>query len=71
MAAMLLAHQGGWDEILFALTPLVVVAALLRLANRRANAAQAAQRRADGSADGGSDATSVPGDAPPEDDTGR
>jgi hypothetical protein len=48
MAAMLLAHQGGWDEILFALTPLVVVAALLRLANRRANAAQAARRVAAG-----------------------
>ena len=62
MAAMLLAHQGGWDEILFALTPLIVVAGLLRLANRRANAAQAA--RAAG------DSTTVP-DAPPGAEPGR
>ncbi len=38
MAPMALAHQGGWDEILFALIPLVVVALLLLLANKRANA---------------------------------
>jgi hypothetical protein len=36
--AGLLAHQGGWDEILFVAAPLVVLAALLGLANRRANA---------------------------------
>ena len=46
MALMVLAHQGGWDEILFALTPLVIVAGLLLLANRRANAAQRADRGA-------------------------
>ena len=46
MALMVFAHQGGWDEILFALTPLVIVAGLLLLANRRANAAQRADRRA-------------------------
>ena len=40
MDPMIFAHQGGWDEILFALTPLVIVAALLWLANRRAKAAQ-------------------------------
>ncbi len=51
MAAMLLAHQGGWDEILFALSPLVVVAGLLRLANRRANAAQAAKRAREDASD--------------------
>jgi predicted MFS family arabinose efflux permease len=38
-AAALLAHQGGWDEILFVAAPLVVLAALLALANRRADAA--------------------------------
>ena len=59
MAVMLLAHQGGWDEILFALSPLVVVAGLLRLANRRANAAQTVNRAS--TANG----TSVPGDNPP------
>jgi hypothetical protein len=46
MASMVFAHQGGWDEIVFALTPLVIVAALLRLANRRANAARTAAARA-------------------------
>jgi hypothetical protein len=39
LAAGLLAHQGGWDEILFVAAPLVVLIALLGLANRRANAA--------------------------------
>ena len=46
MAPMVFAHQGGWDEILIALTPLVIVAGLLLLANRRANAAQRADRGA-------------------------
>jgi hypothetical protein len=40
MASMLIAHQGGWDEILFALIPLLVVGLLLLLANKRANAAR-------------------------------
>jgi hypothetical protein len=31
-----LAHQGGWDEILMVVVPLVVIAALLRLAHHRA-----------------------------------
>jgi hypothetical protein len=38
MVPMLLAHQGGWDEVLFVLAPLMVIGALLLLANRRANA---------------------------------
>jgi len=29
------AHQGGWDEILLVLGPILVIAALLRLAKRR------------------------------------
>ncbi|MGH9136857.1 MAG: hypothetical protein ACRD0G_07385 [Acidimicrobiales bacterium] len=36
VAAVALAHQGGWDEILLVLTPIVLFAALLALANRRA-----------------------------------
>lgn len=32
----LLAHQGGWDEIGMVAVPLLVVGALLVLANRRA-----------------------------------
>jgi hypothetical protein len=31
----LLAHQGGWDEILFVLAPLVLFAVLLMVARRR------------------------------------
>jgi hypothetical protein len=32
-----LAHQGGWDEWLMVVVPLVLVGALLIVANRRAN----------------------------------
>lgn len=38
----LLAHQGGWDETLLVLAPLVVIALVLKAANRRAKAAAAA-----------------------------
>ena len=34
-AMWVLAHQGGWDEILFVLAPLLVFAGLLALARRR------------------------------------
>jgi len=34
---MVLAHQGGWDEILMVLGPLAVLGALLVLAKRRAD----------------------------------
>lgn len=40
--ATILAHQGGWDEILFVLTPLVVFAALLAVARRRVDRMEAA-----------------------------
>jgi hypothetical protein len=33
----LIAHDGGWDEILMVAGPLLVFAAVLFLANRRAN----------------------------------
>jgi hypothetical protein len=39
----LLAHQGGWDEALFVIGPLVVIVVLLRIAKRRA--ARAHQER--------------------------
>ena len=44
---MVLAHQGGWDEALFVVVPMVVLAGLLALAQRRA--------RAEGEADHGVD----------------
>jgi len=34
-----LAHQGGWDEILLVAAPMVVIAGLLVLAKRRVDAA--------------------------------
>lgn len=34
-AMLILAHQGGWDEILFVLAPLLVFAGLLTMARRR------------------------------------
>ena len=39
MTAAVLGHQGGWDEILFVLLPIVLFAGLLALANRRATRA--------------------------------
>jgi hypothetical protein len=33
--AMLLGHQGGWDEMLFVAIPVAVFAALLAIVNRR------------------------------------
>jgi hypothetical protein len=44
----LLAHQGGWDEILFVLVPIAVFAGLLALANKRAARDQAARDAASG-----------------------
>lgn len=35
-----LAHQGGWDELLFVLLPIGLFAALLAVANRRATRQQ-------------------------------
>jgi hypothetical protein len=42
----LLAHQGGWDEILLVLVPIALFAALLLIANRRAGSIE--QARQDG-----------------------
>lgn len=36
----LLAHQGGWDEILLVLVPIALFAGLLVVANRRAASAE-------------------------------
>jgi hypothetical protein len=57
VTAALLAHQGGWDEILMVLVPIVIFAALLVVANRRANSIEGArggtgQPEGDGDGDG-------------------
>jgi hypothetical protein len=40
LAAGLVAHQGGWDELGFVLLPIALFAVLLAIANRRATQAQ-------------------------------
>ena len=58
--AAILAHQGGWDEMLMVAAPIVVFALILRVANRRA------ERRAAELADPPSDPSVQPGDVRPE-----
>lgn len=36
LAGVVVAHQGGWDEILLVIGPIVLIALLLRVARRRA-----------------------------------
>jgi hypothetical protein len=67
-AAVLLAHQGGWDETLMVLAPVVLVAALLHRANRRAKQHLARQGRA---GDAGPPAGPVDPAGPPVPDPGR
>ena len=65
--ALVLAHQGGWDEVLLILTPIAIFAGLLAVANHRARAQQAARGpiATDDGDDGPGDGT---GAAPPADD---
>ncbi len=51
---MLLGHQGGWDEVLFVAGPMLVVAVVLAIANRRATR-EAAEREALAGHDGAAD----------------
>ena len=37
MITYLLAHQGGWDELLLVAGPIALLAGLLRFANKRAD----------------------------------
>lgn len=48
MTPLFLAHQGGWDEILLVLVPIALFAALLVVANRRANAIEGQRSAEDG-----------------------
>jgi hypothetical protein len=54
VTALLLAHQGGWDEMLFVAVPILIFGGLLAVANRRASRIE--QQRP------------PTGDAPPRDD---
>lgn len=42
--ALLLAHQGGWDELVFVLAPLLVFAGLLLVAKRRVDRGETGQQ---------------------------
>lgn len=44
---MVIAHQGGWDELLLVAGPILVFAALLALASRRARRIEAEQQEAE------------------------
>jgi len=46
--APIVAHQGGWDEILLVVAPLAIIGGLLWLANRRVTAQLENELRADG-----------------------
>lgn len=70
-AAWVLAHQGGWDEILLVLTPVAMFAGLLWLANRRANAQLADRSEGDGEADGDPGAGGDPSPEVDDPPTGR
>jgi hypothetical protein len=47
----LLAHQGGWDELLFVLVPISLFAGLLAIANKRAAREQQARDEGDAGRD--------------------
>jgi hypothetical protein len=47
VTAALLAHQGGWDELLMVLVPIGIFAGLLVVANRRASSIEAERSRND------------------------
>jgi hypothetical protein len=48
VTALLLAHQGGWDEILMVLVPIAIFGGLLVMANRRADTIESERNRDDG-----------------------
>ena len=50
-SAPLLAHQGGWDEIMLVSVPILLIICLLALAKRRVDAQVAVQRTDDVVAD--------------------
>lgn len=63
--SLVLAHQGGWDEILLVLTPVSLFAGLLWLANRRANA-QASTRAGEADDERDEPSTSPEPELPPD-----
>jgi hypothetical protein len=65
LGAVILAHQGGWDEMLLVAAPIALLAAVLWMANRRAtrlrderDAGSAGTTGSTGAHDAGADARS-------------
>ena len=54
-AGWLIAHQGGWDEMLFVLVPISLFGGLLAIANKRASTMQAERDAVDVEPDNDSD----------------
>ena len=52
---VLVAHQGGWDEVLLISGPIIVIAGLLILAKKRVDSALPNSHDSGSSLDGGSD----------------
>ena len=46
VTSVVIAHQGGWDELLLIVAPVVLIVAILAIAKRRVDAAADARRRA-------------------------
>ena len=67
--ATVLAHQGGWDEILLVLTPIALFAGLLWLANSRADK-QVRQRQSPDEPTDGDDGAATGDDTDTDDATG-
>jgi hypothetical protein len=66
--ALLLAHQGGWDELLMVLVPVALFAGLLYMANQRAGRLAARGRdvgQADDRGDGSDSPTPQANGGPP------
>ena len=67
----LIAHQGGWDEAIYVAVPLVVFAALLRIAKRRAQREAEAELHARSRGDAGEAAASPVTEDPRPNDEAR
>lgn len=68
---VLLAHQGGWDEVLLIGGPIIVIAGLLILAKKRVDSALPDNAvPATESAETGTPDTDMPDNAAPDDDSG-
>lgn len=67
--ALLLAHQGGWDEALFVLAPLLLFAGLLIVARRRVDRMDADESRSDRTTSSTMPTAAAATDTPPDDGT--